>query len=148
MYKTHFLFSIFLALIFLSYANNKLLFFLVILVSTFLPDIDCVHSLLGKQRILRPLQWFVKHRGVFHSLTFCLIICLLLALYYPALALPFFLGYAGHLFLDSFTERGIKPFWPLKKELKGVIKSNGNIERGIFYFFILANILLIIKRII
>ncbi|MDP3881492.1 MAG: metal-dependent hydrolase [Nanoarchaeota archaeon] len=145
MYRTHLLFGIFLALAFLDYANNKLIFFLVILASTFLPDVDCMHSYLGREKIFRPLQWFVKHRGFFHSLLFCIAIAVIFSFYYPPLALPFFLGYAGHLLLDSFTDNGIRPFWPFKKELKGFVRTNGNVEKGIFYFLILANLIIFIS---
>src|SRR3989338_641887 len=145
MYRTHALFGIFLALVFLDYANNKLLFFLVVLASTFLPDIDCTHSYLGREKIFRPVEWFVKHRGLFHSLVFCIFVAGIFAFTYPLLALPFFLGYAGHLLLDSFTNNGIRPFWPFKKELKGFVRTDGKVEKGIFYFLILANVLLLVK---
>src|SRR3989338_1668484 len=103
-----------------------------------------MHSFLGRKKLFRPLQWFVKHRGFFHSLIFCILVAGIFAFYYPIFALPFFLGYGGHLLLDSFTDNGIRPFWPLKKEIKGFIKTNGNVEKGIFYFLILALVIVII----
>ncbi len=145
MFRTHLAFAALSALVFLSYSSNKLLFLFVALASALLPDVDSAHSILGKRWFFRPMQWMVKHRGVFHSLTFCLIVSLAFAFFYPVFALPFFLGYASHLLLDSFTDNGIRPFWPSKKELKGFIRTGGKIEKGLLYGFILTDILLIIR---
>jgi membrane-bound metal-dependent hydrolase YbcI (DUF457 family) len=144
MLKTHVAIGAFFALLFLNHINNKLLFIPVVLIASMLPDIDMSHSFLGQNKILRPVQWVVKHRGIFHSLTFCLIVCLIFAMLCPVLALPFFVGYAGHLLTDSFTIHSIKPFWPLKKEISGPIKTNGNIEKGIFFAFLFVDAVLLL----
>ena len=109
MYKTHVAFGAFLALVFLPFIVHKWIFVPIVLFCSLLPDIDCMHSYLGRYKILRPMQWIVKHRTLFHSLTFAVIISLLFAFYIPILAFPFFLGYVGHLFSDSITPEGIRP---------------------------------------
>lgn len=144
MFKTHLAAGVFFALFFLSHVNNKLFFIPIVLIASLLPDIDMSHSFLGQSKLLRPLQWIVKHRGIFHSLTFCLLISIIFALFYPVLALPFFIGYASHLLTDSFTVEGIKPFWPLKKEITGSVRTGGRIESAIFLTLCLVDAVLLL----
>ena len=95
--------------------SDKFVFVVVALTATYLPDIDSAFSTIGRKEGARIVQFFVKHRGMLHSFTFCIAISILFTLFIPVLALPFFLGYGLHLFSDSFTLEGIKPFWPYKK---------------------------------
>lgn len=140
--RTHFVFGLFLALLFFPHVNNKFVFLPIVLIASLLPDIDCAYSYLGKNKLFRILQFFVKHRGAIHSLTVCLIVSLLFAFFVPVLAFPFFLGYTGHLFLDSITPDGVRPLWPVKKELSGKIRTGGNVEKVFFYFLILISFVL------
>ena len=84
-----------------------------------------------------------NHRGIFHSYTFAIIVAILLAMFLPILAFPFFLGYSVHLFADSFTVKGIKPFWPLKFTSSGKVATGGKIEIVIFWVFIFINVFLL-----
>jgi membrane-bound metal-dependent hydrolase YbcI (DUF457 family) len=78
------------------------------------------------------LQFAVKHRGFFHSLTFCAALSAVFVFFAPILALPFFLGCSSHIFADSFTEEGIMPFWPWKKTSSGPLRTEGKAENIIF----------------
>ena len=82
-----------------------------------------------------------KHRGLFHSFTFCILVTFILTLYWPDLAFPFFLGYGLHLLADSWTVEGIKPFWPMKLVSRGNVKVGGTIENTLFLVFVLMDIL-------
>lgn len=145
MFKTHLIIGIFLILLFFPIVSfDKFLFVGVLLLCTFLPDIDMSRSYMGKYKIFRPLQWVVKHRGFFHSFTLAVIIALIFAFYVPVLALPFFLGYAGHLIADAMTSEGIRPFWPSKTEIKWRIRTGGKTEKMIFYVLVLASIVLLV----
>src|SRR3989344_4156179 len=145
MFRTHLTIAVFLILLFLPVVIfNKWIFVFVLLFCTFLPDIDISQSYFGKYKILRPIQWFVKHRGFFHSFTLALIVALLFAFYIPILALPFFLGYSGHLIGDALTSEGIRPFWPSKHEIKWKIKTGGKTEKIVFYVLWLVNVLFFI----
>ncbi|MDP1695431.1 MAG: metal-dependent hydrolase [archaeon] len=144
MLKTHLAVSTALMLFFLPSVSSKLIFIPVILIATLLPDIDCAYSTLGHHWIFKPLQFLTKHRGIVHSLTICIVISLIFAFYIPVIALPFFLGYASHLFVDSFTEEGIRVFWPLSDSVTGKVRTGGAIEEGIFYATLLANVVLLI----
>jgi len=146
MFKTHLAIGVFLTLLFLPIVSfNKFLFVGVLLICTFLPDIDMSRSYMGKYKIFRPLQWTVKHRGFFHSFTLAVVLAIIFAFYIPILALPFFLGYAGHLIGDALTPEGIRPFWPSKNEIKWKIRTGGKTEKMIFYLLILASVVLLVR---
>ena len=93
MMKTHLAIGAFAVIFLIQHVNNKLIFISVVLISSLLPDIDSGFSTLGRKGIFRPLQLFTKHRGIFHSFTFCVFVSVIFAFYVPVLAFPFFLGY-------------------------------------------------------
>lgn len=138
--RTHFLFGIVLALFFLPLITHVVWFIPLVLFASLLPDVDSMHSLLGRSIWLRPFQWLTKHRGFLHSLTFALIVSFLLVLFFPIVAFPFFLGYAGHLLLDAFTVEGIRPLWPTDQEWKGSITTGSSLETGFFYGLVLLSL--------
>jgi len=144
MIRTHVMIGLAAALFLLTSVENKLVFLPVVLLASALPDLDTAHSSVGSKWYFRPLQFFTTHRGVMHSLTICFVISMAFAFYIPVLALPFFLGYSLHLVGDSFTIDGIRPFWPLKKEVEGRVRTGGVFESGIFYSAVLVNILLFV----
>lgn len=133
LFRTHVALGVFLALIALFSFHYNLLVFMMVIFASMLPDIDSTKSFIGNRILLRPLQWIIKHRGIFHSITFCFFVSWLIALIYPLLAFPFFLGYSSHLFLDSITIEGIVPFWPLKYKTEGVITTGGLVEKVTFW---------------
>jgi len=145
--KTHLAISVFAILFFISLVENKLIFVGVVLVATLLPDIDSRFSGLGSKLVFRPLQFFLKHRGIFHSFTFVILLTLLFVFFVPILAFGFFLGYGLHLLADSFTIDGIQPFYPLKKKVSGKIRVGGKTEIGVLVIFVLLNLFFVIWKI-
>ena len=144
--RSHLLFGIVLALLFLPLVMHVFWFVPLVLVASLLPDLDSMHSFLGRSIWLRPFQWLTKHRGFLHSLTFCLVISFVLVLFFPIASFPFFLGYTGHLLLDAFTIEGIRPWWPGSAEWKGSIVTGSSMESGFFYAFILVALGLVVFR--
>ncbi len=140
--RTHLAIGTALALYFLPFIKHKLFFIPIVIISSLLPDIDTMHSSIGRKKIFRPVQVFLTHRGPMHSYTICAIISLILAFFFPTYALPFFLGYSFHLFADSFTINGIRPFWPLKFNTKGVVKTGSMLDKTIFFVFLIIDIFL------
>ena len=140
--KTHAMFALLLIILFLNSINNKWIFTGMLLIATVLPDLDSGFSSYGRHLIFRPLQFFVKHRGIIHSLTFAVLLSILLAVYWPVASFGFFLGYSVHLICDSFTKEGIRPFWPSKFRSKGLIATGGRIEESLFFSLIFINIVL------
>jgi membrane-bound metal-dependent hydrolase YbcI (DUF457 family) len=143
--RTHLAIGIFAIILFLPISNNPLVFLISALVGIIIPDIDTPFSKIGKSRFSRVVHVFTEHRGLIHSLTFCLIISIILAVFIPVVAFGFFLGFSLHLLSDSFTKSGIAPFWPYKKKATGVIVTGGVVEKGIFAVFVIIDLLLIAK---
>lgn len=85
------------------------------------PDIDIPTSTLG--HLLFPvsgiINWLFGHRGFIHTPAF--LVCIqqadsLAGIDMPVnIAIPFVAGFLLHLIQDSFTDKGIMWFWPLKK---------------------------------
>ena len=142
-WKTHLAIGIAVAIYFSNYVTNPFMFIPIVLIASLIPDIDSGFSYFGKKPIFRPLQWTTIHRGLIHSYTICILFSLIIALFLPLIALPFFIGYSFHLFADSFTLKGIKPFWPLKFVSKGHVKVGGKIDKTLFYTFVVIDIILI-----
>ncbi len=143
--KTHLALGIGVVLYFLPHVKNEFIFIPIALIATLLPDIDSAFSFFGRNKFSRPIQWTTKHRGFLHTYTFCIVLSVLLAFYFPIIALPFFLGYSFHLVLDSFTPHGIQPFWPLKYRSTGSIKTGGSVESAIFFVLVIVDIALLFK---
>lgn len=139
--KTHLAITIAAIILLIGHVNNKLVFVGVALVAALIPDVDSCESYFGHRWYLRPLQFFTRHRGIIHSFTICILISIAFAFYIPIIALPFFVGYGLHLIGDSFTIEGIRPFWPLKRESNGGIRTGGVFEDGVYYSFILISII-------
>ncbi len=146
MSRTHIAIAIFAMLLFIKHVDYKVTFIFVTLIATLLPDVDCYFSKLGKKKIARPIQFITRHRGVFHSFTFAILISLILSLFplTSIFALPFFLGYGLHVLVDSFTVEGVHPFWPYKKISSGKLKTGKVSELSLFIFFIVVDALLAI----
>ncbi len=145
--KTHLAITGFFVLLLLPFVSHKILFVILALVATYIPDIDLKDSKLGKKKIFRPLQIFVKHRGFFHSFSFLFLVTFVFVLFVPILALGFFLGYASHLFADSFTKDGIAPFYPWKRKSTGRIRTGGKVESSVFLVILILDLVLVFRYI-
>jgi inner membrane protein len=124
------------------HVNNKLIFVGMVLFATILPDLDSGFSTIGRKWYSKPLQLFVKHRGIIHSLTTAVVLSVLLAIFIPVTSLGFFIGYSVHIIADSFTKEGVQPFWPFKAKSKGFVRTGGKLEDSIFLTMIFINLIL------
>jgi len=138
--KTHLIITLFFVLVFVSEATNKTEFVIIALLSTLIPDIDTRFSRIGKSKLLRIFQFFVRHRGIIHSFTFAGLLTLIFALVFPAIAFPFFLGYSLHLLADTLTIKGIRWFYPARRVYSWRVKTGGKTEMIIFFFFLMLDI--------
>ena len=140
--KTHLAFAALVIILFVEHVNSPWIFIAMVVVATVIPDLDLSSSTWGRHLIFRPLQFFFRHRGIFHSFTFAVLASVLLAVFWPVVSLGFFIGYSVHLITDSFTKEGIQPFWPLKVRSKGFITSGGTIEESLFFSLVVIDIIL------
>ncbi|MFA5020315.1 MAG: metal-dependent hydrolase [Candidatus Pacearchaeota archaeon] len=145
--KTHLAIAVFAIILFFPVVNNPLIFSVMVLVATIIPDLDTRFTKIGNLAFSKIVQVFTNHRGVIHSLTFAIFISLFFAIFIPVIAFGFFLGYSLHLIADSFTKMGITPFWPYSKKAAGTLNSGGVAERGIFFTFVLVDILLFLSKV-
>jgi len=144
MQKTHLAIAFCLIILVMPYIDNKISFFLLALFFSIIPDIDTSNSRVGKNIFLRPFQFFTKHRGMLHSITFALFLAVLLFMFLPSLAFSVLFGYSIHLILDGLTLEGIKPFWPFDIKIRGFIRTNSFLEQASFFIFVLVDVILII----
>ena len=129
----------------LSYFLEMPLFVLVfVLLASVFVDIDVKNSVFGNRWYFRPLQWVVKHRGVFHSLFFGVLLSLILGSVNLWAGFGFFVGYVSHLFLDCWTKSGVELFWPFRYRVKGFVRSGSWVEDVVFVFLLLGDIVLVI----
>ena len=146
--KTHLAITLFFVLLLLPFVSHKIIFIAVSLLATYIPDIDSSNSKLGRKIIFRPLQFFIKHRGFFHSFTFLFLITFIFLGIFPIIVPGFFVGYASHLFADSLTINGIIPFFPWKRKISWKIRTGSWIEKILFFLFLVADFFLIVKYIL
>jgi membrane-bound metal-dependent hydrolase YbcI (DUF457 family) len=130
-------------LLFFQYLPNPFIFLIVSILATMIPDIDNKFSKIGHYKLSRIFNFFVKHRGITHSFSFLFIISCLIFLFFKEILFAFVFGYSLHLLADSLTIKGIMPLYPLKKRLKGKIKTGGIIENLIFVILLSGNLFLI-----
>lgn len=142
LFRTHLMFGIFAILLMISFVNDKTVFVIIVLIGTIIPDIDHADSKIGKRLVFRPLQFFIKHRGMVHSFTIALLGSIVIALFFPVASFGFFLGYCVHLLCDSFTKEGIEPFWPLDYRTHGYLITGEKYEEMLFVFMIAVNLVL------
>jgi len=128
--KVHLLIGLFVAFYFLPAANNKLIFFPIVLLASMIPDLDAVLAPKRDFRILNPLK-NPTYKDFMHSYTLCIVLSVIVAIFLPILGLPFFIGYSTHLFFDSLTVVGIIPFWPFKSRMEGFIIPGSKTEKAI-----------------
>lgn len=148
LFHTHLLIGIlfFLALGDMFSGGSKVVFFIIVMLGSILPDIDSKESKISQAA--GPFSFFgriFKHRGMLHSLLFGLILFFIMSYFwndYYATAL--FIGFFAHLTGDMITPQGIKLFYPfLKFRIRGPIRTGGIGEWIIVLFVILGIIKLI-----
>jgi inner membrane protein len=146
--RTHIVITALFILIFLSSIQNKIVFAIVALIATLMPDIDSDSSIVGKRKIFRPIQFLFGHRGFLHSFTFLFLLTIFFVLFIPVIAFPLFLGYSLHLFADSFTVQGIRPFYPLKRAYIGKFKTGGKIDMILFISILIIDLFVLSTKIL
>ena len=136
------------ALYFLPHVNSKVIFFIVVLISSLLPDARQILSLRrGSLRYANSESPPFLDKIMKNYLT-AIIVAIFFALFYPIFALPFFVGYSFTLLLNAFSRDGLMLFWPLsRKRINGRVATGGTIDTTIFYIFLLADAALLLKLI-
>jgi len=142
MFRTHIIFSFLISLLIINSFDiqNKILFIIIILLASALPDIDSYKSKIGKK--IKPISFlinlFFSHRGIFHSPFLLILISMLIVITNLEIAAAFFIGCLSHLVLDSLTPEGVMFFYPFsKRRTKGFIRT-GSLFENILFILLLA----------
>ena len=147
MFRTHFVLSLFLGLLFMELFSYGWVFLLIVVLVGVLPDIDHPKSFIGKR--LRGLSDFISfifgHRGFFHSIFIVLVIVLVLDYFMLSeYSVAFSLGYLSHLVGDMFTRSGVAFLYPFSEfKIKGIVKVDGFLEEVLFVLLVLGCLWLI-----
>jgi len=142
---THLAFGFLSALFSIQYLHpkNQILFLVLVLVGSLLPDIDHPKSTLGKR--FKIFGWLFEHRGFWHSINALAIFAFISFLLFQTsayfYALP--IGYVSHLVTDMITKEGVMWLHPLSKtRINGMIKTGSLLE---YLFFIIVFVLGVLK---
>lgn len=146
--KTHLAFAVIAIILLLQSVNNKIIFVAMVLIATALPDADTAFSAAGKNIFAKILRFFVKHRGIVHSLTIGILISILFTIYLPVVSLGFFVGWSVHMLCDSFTKEGVRAFWPFKFRSCGPLVTGGKVEESLFLGMIFLDLILFLILIV
>lgn len=147
--RTHLAVAFFVGLLLVIYFDffsglDKIIFLVLVLLATYIPDVDSQKSKLGKRFFFRPLQFFVKHRDFFHSFIFMILISGFIFFISEVAFYGFLIGYLIHLIVDCFSVGGVRIFWPAKFRVRGFVKTNGILEWLVFSLFFCLGIVLLI----
>jgi len=140
LFRTHVVFAL-ASYFLLSYFVEMPIYVLgFVLLGAVFVDVDIRNSRFGNRWYFRLLQFFTRHRGMFHSLFFAVLISLIIGMINRWFGFGLFVGYVSHLFLDVFTLEGVRLFWPFNWKVKGFVKSGGIVEQVVFVLLLLGNI--------
>ncbi len=149
MFRTHFVLSLFLGLLFMELFSYGWVFLLIVVLVGVLPDIDHPKSFIGKR--LRGLSDFISfifgHRGFFHSIFIVLIVVIFLSYFgLSEYSFAFSLGYLSHLVGDMMTRSGVAFLYPFSEfKIKGIVKVDGFLEEVLFFGLIFLDVFLILR---
>src|SRR3989338_1951584 len=114
LFKTHLTFGVFIiTLLYIFFPSilsthnlfSQIIFCIILLASTSLPDIDTKDSKISRKIPILPsiLSIFTTHRGIIHSIYPVIILSAILYPYNSFYTLAFIIGYLSHLILDALT---------------------------------------------
>ncbi len=142
MFQTHLAFSFLIGLLFIKYfvPYNQVLFMVLCLFGSLLPDIDHPQSKIGRR--VKVIGMLFEHRGFFHSgFAVAGLIAAFLFLSKPNIyALGLIIGYASHIVIDMTTKEGIMLLHPVSKfRIRGIIRTGASLEHLLFGALLLAD---------
>ena len=148
-YYTHLAFSFLIGILIIKTLSiqNQILFIILFMLASLLPDIDELKSKVSnKVKPLAHLIHFVLgHRGLMHSIWTPIILYLLIFMFNINIAIAISFGYLSHLILDCLTPSGIKLLWPYKKRLKGFIRTGSLTEYLLFIALLIVDVYFLIS---
>jgi inner membrane protein len=143
-YYTHLAFSFLVGILLINHfsVSNQILYIILFMFASLLPDIDKVQSKVSEKIKIVSfiIRFFLGHRGLMHSIWIPLIFYLTLWGFSMNIAIALSFGYLSHLLLDGLTPSGVKILWPLNKKLKGFIRTGSLMEYLLFVLLIVLDV--------
>jgi inner membrane protein len=141
MFKTHLMVGILAGLLAIKVLtpHNQILFIVLVMFASLLPDIDHPDSKIGSK--VKIVGFLFEHRGFFHSLIATILFSVLAYSFLGMIGLQAVaIGYLSHLFADSLTREGIMFLYPLtKRRMNGIFKTGSIAEYVIFFVLVVLN---------
>lgn len=144
--KTHLFFAIFISVFLINYVslNEYIMLTFCLAIGSLIPDMDTAGSIAGRR--VKLFSYVLEHRGFFHSLFFPLFFVGLYLIYDVVYFLYVILGILSHIFLDSLTKKGVKPFFPLNIKIKGNMKTGSFSETLLNIFFLVVFVIVLVLK--
>ncbi len=146
LFRTHLLLGIIFFLLFQQFfsGGSVIIFLGLVLLGSILPDIDEANSTINRWSgiVGRIFAFLFRHRGLFHSLLFAVLISWGVQHYFGMYyAVGLWLGYVAHLLGDALTRGGVQVFYPFSRfKIRGPLKTGGWME---FILFIILAVLIL-----
>lgn len=131
------------------YLQNMSIVILAIfsLVGSYCPDVDMLHSKLGKKFWL--LAALLKHRGITHTLVVPALLGVLVYFKFQGAGLwsevliGIMVGWTAHIVADLFNRKGVPLFWPIfpKRIHVAAVKTGTSQEIIFVIFWILVHVI-------
>jgi|SRR3989344_4759365 len=140
-WTTHFLFAVLAAYLFAKEQGGFVMG--LVLLGSFLPDIDHPQSKLGSK--IKWVGWLSQHRGFWHTpFAMLAVSSIVIVLTQVKMGVGFGIGYASHIILDTLTIKGVMLFYPFtRKRITGPIET-GSISEGLFFVLLFITLLIIL----
>ena len=149
LFRTHMVFALLIGLVFLDNFNgSEILFFILILLSAALVDIDHPKSKIGKQFwfLSKPFNFLFGHRKLFHSVFVAVGLSFIIWKFFGEYWLPVFIGYVSHILVDGLTLNGINFIYPINQlRLQGFIETGKTLESWLFWVIVLLDLFFLFK---
>ena len=148
MATTHLLFGFLFGLFGIQFLHpyNQVLFMILVLFGSLLPDIDHPRSKLGRK--VKFVSWLFEHRGFTHSIYALILVALISNSLTSNLNNTYglLIGFMSHLVADSLSKEGVMFFHPLSKaKIRGIITTGSAAEYVLFVFLLALTIVKLIR---
>jgi inner membrane protein len=148
-YYTHLAFSFLVGILLINYLSipNQILFIILFMGFSLLPDIDKVQSKISEKIkvVSFIIRFFLGHRGLMHSIWIPLLFYLMLFAFNMNIAIAVSFGYLSHLLLDGLTPSGVKLLWPINKKLKGFVRTSSLMEYLLFILLVILDVYFLVS---
>ncbi|MFC1691525.1 metal-dependent hydrolase [Nanoarchaeota archaeon] len=120
--------------------DNIILYIILVLFSSLLPDIDHPQAKIGQH--FKFIGYLFEHRGFFHSVFFVALVGMISYMIFgmTGMAYALVIGTLSHIAADTLNHKGIKLLHPvLPFQIKGIMKTGGVGEYIVFIATIVAS---------